>query len=379
MDMATLNKMLSRRIFSGGRLKGDFTIGISGETLRRFTARGKLEGHEIGFPGESTPWLKIEHGSMQATSGTVTVDAAVFTLWAKSFSLNGRMGLSDLQLLDAGTRDANRPAIGGSMQLDLKQFTYEQLTLTPLRARVSFSPEDITVDVAEAELFGVSLPGRVNVARSKLSLDFNPSAKGRDLQTTLTGLLGGEKRATGTFDLSSHMETSGQATNLVRGLQGNIDFIARDGLIHKFEVLNKIFGLLDVMGILTGNRPELFREGIAYHSLTMKGDIKDGVLVLEEAVLDANTMTIAVHGTIDLATRELEIKALVAPLKTVDAVMEKVPLIKRIHGGDLAAVPIKVSGPLTDPDVSMISPKSIESKVQGILENIAREPKETPK
>jgi hypothetical protein len=76
------------------------------------------------------------------------------------------------------------------------------------------------------------------------------------------------------------------------------------------------------------------------------------------------------QGRIDLVTQELDFQALVAPFKTLNWVIEKIPLLGYILGGTLVEVPVKVSGTTADPKVSLLEPASVGKNLLGIAERI---------
>jgi len=85
---------------------------------------------------------------------------------------------------------------------------------------------------------------------------------------------------------------------------------------------------------------------------------------------DANGTTVDVvgQGRVDLAKREIDFQALMAPFKTVNSVIAKIPLPGRILGGTLVEVPAKVSGTTADPKVSLLEPEAVGKILLGIVE-----------
>jgi len=70
-------------------------------------------------------------------------------------------------------------------------------------------------------------------------------------------------------------------------------------------------------------------------------------------------MNLAANGDIDLVNDRLDITVLIAPFKTVDAVVKKIPLLGDILGGTLVTVPVRVHGPFKDPKVTPLPPSAI--------------------
>jgi hypothetical protein len=100
-----------------------------------------------------------------------------------------------------------------------------------------------------------------------------------------------------------------------------------------------------------------------------KTDILGSRLVLKEFVIDAASMEIAGQGNIDFIDKEVDLKVLVSPLKTVDFLIKKIPLITDIVGGTLVTIPVRVKGHIDEPDISYLSPADIGSGLLGIMKN----------
>ncbi|MBK5095710.1 MAG: AsmA-like C-terminal domain-containing protein, partial [Deltaproteobacteria bacterium] len=143
-----------------------------------------------------------------------------------------------------------------------------------------------------------------------------------------------------------------EGENPVRSLRGNLDFIARNGRISGATLLGRILSFLNVTEVFRGRLPDMSTEGLNYISLSTRGEIRDGIGTITEYVLDGTTVDVVVQGQVDLVTRELDLQMRVAPFKTVNYVIGKIPLLGRILG-TLVQIPVKVSGTTADPKVSL--------------------------
>lgn len=61
----------------------------------------------------------------------------------------------------------------------------------------------------------------------------------------------------------------------------------------------------------------------------------------------------ASQGYVDIKGKKLDIKVLVSPLRTVDRIVEKVPVLGRLLGNTVLSVPVRVTGDLKDPQVNV--------------------------
>ena len=115
--------------------------------------------------------------------------------------------------------------------------------------------------------------------------------------------------------------------------------------------------------------PDLASDQLPYDSLTIKADLQDGNLVLNETVLSGPTVGIVGDGTVNLIDKEVDLKLIVAPLRTLDFIVEKTPIVKNIMGGKLLTVPVRIAGEWKDPDVTMLSPTAVGSRLLEIMKN----------
>jgi uncharacterized protein YhdP len=133
--------------------------------------------------------------------------------------------------------------------------------------------------------------------------------------------------------------------------------------------LSKVFSLLNVTEMLRGKMPDLASDQLPYDSLTIKADLQDGNLVLNETVLSGPTVGIVGDGTVHLIDKKVNIKLIVAPLRTVDFIIERTPIVKNVMGGKLVTVPVRIAGDWEDPDVTMLSATAVGSRLLEIMKN----------
>jgi hypothetical protein len=79
---------------------------------------------------------------------------------------------------------------------------------------------------------------------------------------------------------------------------------------------------------------------------------------------------------VDYIRNKIDVMVLVAPFKTVDWVVKKIPLVRRVLRGTLIAVPIKVTGDLADPKVSPMSASAVGSSLLDVMKRTVKLPLE---
>jgi uncharacterized protein YhdP len=172
----------------------------------------------------------------------------------------------------------------------------------------------------------------------------------------------------GKYDFDGEVKAQGKAKDVARSLQGDLRFSAGEGMIHRSNVLVKIFGFLNVTDVFQGDLPDLQREGFAYHAITINGSLQGDKLVVTEAIIDGQSMKLFGTGNIHLIDKTLDLTVAVAPLKTVDFIVSKIPLVNYILGGTLVSVPMSVKGDWGDPKVTGLSASGVGAGLLGIIE-----------
>jgi hypothetical protein len=90
---------------------------------------------------------------------------------------------------------------------------------------------------------------------------------------------------------------------------------------------------------------------------------------VDEFVLDASTAKVAAQGQVDYATGKIDVNLLVAPLKTANWILDKIPILRRIMGGTVLALPVHVGGTVNAPRVVPLGTKAVASRLIDIVSN----------
>ncbi len=399
LTAGTTERILVKSRFPSGSVRGDFDAHVILDQPARSTGRGKLEGRDLIFPWNLGVPTKIDHISLDAMKDRLNVESMDLTWGDKQISVKGDvrpsndMWLADMSLMTNGIeweilRKALHPEKGerkekddfwdvpiqGVVRLESDYFTYDKYTWKPVHADISLARDEISIAVSEADLCGISFPGTLKVASENLSFNFQPLAKEQAVDPAIACLWKEKRYMTGTFDLTGDVTTQGAAGELLEKLNGHIAFEATDGRIYKARGLAKVLSLINVTEIFRGRLPDMMTEGLPYQSATVRGNLQGGKLVLQEAILDGPTVEIVAQGDINLNDNSLDLKILVAPLKTVDSVVGKIPIIGGIMRGTLVTIPVRVSGAMGDPQVTYLTSSAVGSELTGMLRKTVKFP-----
>lgn len=400
LEKKTLDHLLKENSFLTGWIQGDFQAHIPMERLIDSTAQGNLQGGDFGHPPQVKAPVKINGFSLGASGNRLTVNSASLLFGDIPLELQGNISTSARELmldmdLSANGLDWNRigkllekkgenkdaersvrvgnTPLRGTIRVKSDHFKYGNYTWNPFQADVILSDGGITIGVTEADLCGIQWIGIVKTDHQKLQFDFDPIAKSQDLNSSLACLWDKKGLMNGKFDFRAEISAQEKNGELLKSLEGNLEFKARKGRIYQFNILAKIFALLNVTEIFVGRLPDLAEEGFGYNSITMKGKLRGEKLLLEEGIIDGASMKIVYDGEIDLLNKTINLTVLVAPLRTINTIIEHIPLINHILHGFIS-IPVQVTGSLADPTVIPLSPSAVGAGLLGILKKTIRLP-----
>lgn len=399
LDGETLTRLLLKNRLLDGRVEGDFGVRLRTGEPPLFKTRGVLAGGGLKLPKAFFGGPLVEGFSVEGGGGVLRVGSAELLWMGRPVTMTGEITPSaDGVFLDMdvkageleweGLKEALKgqgegratgpklrtPVASGRIRLETDRFTFGGFIWSGVAAEAAFSPGLTLVTVTEGEVCGVSTPGFIRAARGMVELSFSPVADKKDLDPSIGCVAGGDRLATGLLDLTGVLTSKGRPEELMKNATGNVTLSAENGRIHRFGALGKVFALLNVTEFFKGKFPDLAKEGFSYRSMKASLELKDGRLHLTEGMLDSASMEMAAAGEIDLLEREMEIKLLAAPLRSVDFVIKRLPVMGDILGGSLVTIPMRVSGPFDDPKVTYLSPKDIGSRLFGIMKRTLKAP-----
>ena len=190
----------------------------------------------------------------------------------------------------------------------------------------------------------------------------------------------GVKREEITGSLTSSGDLTARGKNgaeLRKSSLGSIRIVCQDGTLRRFEVLSKIFSILNVSQLLKFQLPDMVSGGMPYDEIKGTIAVKDGVLSTTDLFLKSNAMNISAVGSMDLTKDELNLTVGVQPLQTIDKVVNRIPIVGWIlTGKDRAFITtyFEAKGKIEDPQVSAIPVKAMTKGVFNIFKRVFQLP-----
>ena len=136
----------------------------------------------------------------------------------------------------------------------------------------------------------------------------------------------------------------------------------RDGTIHRFDILSKIFSLINLGSLVRGRLPDVIAQGLPFDRLTWnmevfgnKWKVKKLVLLSDAAQIDATGMYFSEQGRVDF-------KVDVSPLVGFDKIVSGLfgNLITR--NGKILTTTFRIRGLYRSPDVRLEPLESLGSE-----------------
>lgn len=161
-------------------------------------------------------------------------------------------------------------------------------------------------------------------------------------------------------------------------LAGNMSVKVYDGNLHRFTLLSRLLGFIDLRSWITANVPDPRIAGVQFRTLTadFKGD--QGVFYTDNLKLDGPVMDIVASGNVNLDQSTLDMKIGMIPFNTVNWLLSSVPVVgENVAGGtkSIIAAYFNVRGPISDPSVTpapITSVAELLKKTLGLPVNLIR-------
>jgi hypothetical protein len=393
----TLNRILVNQPTGKGILRGNLRTLLPAARHEESLIQGSLSGEDIVIPWPSGMPMNIDRFSLHADRNVVTIDAANMSMGNSRGSVTGsvraaangfdlalaadadRLDMNEIQeVLSRQSTTENIPAkkttVTGTIKVRAASLVYGKYTFSPVQGSVAIGDTRVDATIVDAGLCGLSTPGTLVFTTDEVQLNFRPSAQAQELSSALLCLSRENTSMSGTFDLAALLDARGKGSELLAKLDGKVELTAKNGEIRKHLLLARIFSILSVTEIFRGKLPDLGKNGFAYHTMTVQGKLKQGKFMIDQVFIDGTSITLIAEGELDIAAGTANLVVLVAPFSSVNWVIRHIPLLGKVMSGNLISVPVKVSGKLDDPDVVILAPSAVGSRIVELFKNILEIP-----
>lgn len=398
LNKTTVDRLMVDNKMLGGWIKGDFHTRVRLDQPANSTMKGNFQVKDFVFTWKRTMPVTIKTLSLDAGGDNLHIESAKLLLADNRFDLKGDVNLQpngfllDMEISadelnldhlkqtlvtnnkeshDRKDKPVRTYPVQGVLKLKTEKLTYGGFTWSPFIADISFSDSAATVSITEAAFCGIDTPGILKISPQEVNADFKLTVRNQELQATIFCLMDKSVKVDGKYTLDGSITAKGRGGEaLIQSLNGTFNFAATKGRFYggRFHgTLIKIFRLLNITEMFQGKLQDINQEGFGFNSIRVDADIQNGKLILNDVLIDGTSMEIAGHGSIDLTTDKVDAVVLVAPLKTVDFVVKKIPLVSHILKGTFITIPFKIKGPRDNLDVIPLAPSEVGKGLLGIM------------
>jgi hypothetical protein len=159
----------------------------------------------------------------------------------------------------------------------------------------------------------------------------------------------------GTVTAEGHLEWrlgSGRVNNGINRT-GKIEVRVQDGVIHRFDVLSKIFSLVNLGSLLRGRLPDIMGQGLPFQRLTWEMDVFDDKWKVKDLQLTSDAARIHSSGMYFSGQERVDFRVDVSPLVGLDAIFSGLFGNMITRDGKILTTTFRVRGLVDAPDVRL--------------------------
>lgn len=359
-----------RKAFFGWcELSGDLSKALEGLPLNMHTLR---------MEGKGDTALKVSGSG--TFLNTQVEGGGSFDLVQRSFDLKLKGDGLDWEQFRSLFEKRNAfggKGLKGRIEAEVGEVRLQGLELRDVKGVIGLDlPSKWWIDLKGGELCGLVLGGSINSVEGAERMELSVWASELELGPVTACLGLKEGLADGVFLMEAKV-SSGEGGLWGEGSEGSLYLYSRKGRIYKLTALSKLFALLNATEILRGKVPELVGKGFPYDKFELVGKVRDGVLFVEEGVIEGQALKIFMEGKVYLRSGQVDLTVLVAPFRTLDVLLSNIPLLGYVLTGKsktFLSLPFKVEGDYRQPDVFALPPQAIGKGLLGIVERTLRVP-----
>jgi hypothetical protein len=401
IEKQTIDRLLENNQTLSGRLEGDCQVRFDTKAPMNASFTGRLSGNGLTIRQWAETPIEVGTFSINGHGRRLELGPSEISLFNSRLVVAGKLAPRDNALrfdfnVDAGRLDealihSLQTALKGSrtdaqekapaafvpngiVHLNVDEFSYGGFSWAPVNADIRVEDGNTGVKIHRAELCGISTTGELDFSPEGVGLTITPMAKDASLDETVNCLWNKSVAADARYDLDGSIHLPPTREDPTRSITGRMIISSQNGKITRSSLLLEIFSILNITEMFVGGKSDLAGKGYGYTNATATATVGEGKIQLEEILLDGNSMKITGQGNIDLMKRTANILLLAAPLKTVDRIVKKIPVIGYITGGTLISVPLRVQGKLDDLSVVPIPPAEVGKSLLGIMERTLKAP-----
>jgi uncharacterized protein YhdP len=182
------------------------------------------------------------------------------------------------------------------------------------------------------------------------------------------------REVTGSLNLQGDITARGETlADIKKTALGNVRLRLEKGSLRKFNVLSKMFSILNVSQLLKFQLPDMVADGMPYNEIKGSFAISDGGIVTNDLFIASDAINVSLVGKADIVKEDLNFTIGVQPLQTVDKVVNRIPVVGWLltgKGKDFLTAYFEAKGKWSNPQVSAIPAKSLGKGVLNVFRRV---------
>ncbi len=260
--------------------------------------------------------------------------------------------------------------------------SYKKQEFSNIDIQIDFKKDKTIIQILQASICNLAAKGSVELVHdsqvNRRITDFTiRSVENQDLSEMLSCLLNNKNIIEGPYSFTCKLSGQASSEMISKKQNGTLTLNASNGRIYKWTFLSRLLSVLNILHFT-----DITKEGIGYRTIVIEADIKDSVIHLKKAVIDADNMALIFSGWIDPLKDKMDLTCLVAPFKTIDTIIKHIPVLNTLLSGRLMSFPAKATGSITNPVVRPLHPSAVGKGLVNMLGDILKTPvrlfEETP-
>lgn len=187
----------------------------------------------------------------------------------------------------------------------------------------------------------------------------------------------------GPFKIQGFFYTDGKR-GLLENTFGKLEIHSDRGYLYRAPLIARVLAFLSPIDLFRGKIPNLETNVLPYEEFILKGEFLDKIFRVDSIFFSAPGFRLFGNGPVQLQRQEVNLTFLVSPFKTLDVIIEHIPLLNRWLLGKermLVYLPLQVVGKYDQPSIIPLHPASLGKglfrfifKFFGITEDFFRTP-----
>ena len=153
---------------------------------------------------------------------------------------------------------------------------------------------------------------------------------------------------------------------------GNIYLSSSQGRILRLKTLSRIFKVVNITDLFEEQVQNADKKGFPFSRMDIDTHIDKNDIVIDRAIILGEGLNLFARGEVDLTDYDADLSLLIAPFKTFETIISKVPLIGTPVMGEYGSrfnIPVSVKGPINNPTITPLHPEAVGKAFLNIVKD----------